>query len=72
VISSEPAADVSIIQLERVPPGARVAPMADSSKVAIGDRVIVVGAPYGLSYSLSAGLISARYAPNCLRGVSAG
>jgi S1-C subfamily serine protease len=64
VIASEPAADVSIIQLERVPPGARVAPVADSSKVAIGDRVIVVGAPYGLSYSLSAGLISARYAPN--------
>jgi serine protease Do len=64
VIASEPAADVSIIQLERVPPGARVASVADSSKVAIGDRVIVVGAPYGLSYSLSAGLISARYAPN--------
>ena len=64
VISSEPAADVSIIQLERVPPRARAASMGDSSKVAIGDRVIVVGAPYGLSYALSAGLISARYAPN--------
>jgi serine protease Do len=64
VISSEPAADVSIIQLERVPSAARVAPMADSDKVAIGDHVIVVGAPHGLSYSLSAGLISARHAPN--------
>ena len=64
VISSEPAADVAIIQLERVPPRARAASMADSSKVAVGDRVIVVGAPYGLSYSLSAGHISARYPPN--------
>jgi S1-C subfamily serine protease len=26
--------------------------------------VYIVGAPYGLSYSLSAGLISARWAPN--------
>src|SRR5213593_527031 len=32
VISSEPAADVSIIQLERVPSAARAAPMADSDK----------------------------------------
>jgi serine protease Do len=64
VIASEPAADVSIIQLEQVPPTAQVAPMADSDKVEIGDHVIVVGAPHGLSYSLSAGLISARHAPN--------
>jgi serine protease Do len=64
VIASEPGADVSIIQLERVPPAARVAAMADSNTVAIGDQVIVVGAPYGLSYSLTAGYISARHAPN--------
>ena len=30
----------------------------------MGDQVIVVGAPYGLSYSLSVGYISARWAPN--------
>jgi serine protease Do len=64
VIASEPAADVSIIQLERVPAGAQVARMADSNKVEIGDQVIVVGAPYGLSYSLTTGHISARHAPN--------
>ena len=64
VIASEPAADLSLIQIERVPPTARVAAMADSDKVQIGDSVYIVGAPYGLSYSLSAGLISARWAPN--------
>src|SRR5207244_10813044 len=32
--------------------------------VQVGDGVIIVGAPYGLSYSLSTGIISARWAPN--------
>ena len=64
VVSSEPAADLSLLQLDRVPPGAKVATMADSSTMHVGDQVIVVGAPYGLSHSLSVGYISARWPPN--------
>src|SRR6266850_2006400 len=64
VVASEPAADLSLLQLERVPPGARVARMADSNTVQVGEQVVIVGAPYGLSYSLSAGWISARWAAN--------
>jgi serine protease Do len=64
VVASEPAADLSLLQLDRVPPGAQVATMANSDAVRIGDQIIVVGAPYGLSHSLSVGWISARWPPN--------
>ena len=64
VVSSEPAADLSLLQLERVPAGAKSSPLADSDPIQVGDPVIIVGAPYGLSYSLSDGLISARWKPN--------
>src|SRR5262249_47596264 len=51
-------------QRERVPRGAKSPPRANSDPIQVGDPVIIVGAPYGLSYSLSDGLISARWKPN--------
>src|SRR5262245_46410500 len=64
VVASEPAADLSLLQLDKVPASAKVAKMGNSNQVHVGDPVIIVGAPYGLAYSLSAGYISARWPPN--------
>jgi len=65
VVASEPAAaDLALLQLDRVPPGSTVSPIADSNRVRIGDTVLIVGAPYRLPHSLSVGTISARWAPN--------
>jgi S1-C subfamily serine protease len=64
VIASEPAADLSLLQLERLPANTKVARQVDSDSVRIGDQVLVVGTPYGLRHSLSVGWISARWQPN--------
>ena len=64
VIASEQWADISILQVAVVPRDATVAKLADSDPVRVGDSVFIVGAPYGLSYSLSEGIVSARWAPN--------
>ena len=56
--------DLSLLQLERVPPGAMPATLGNSDTVRVGDLVLIVGAPYGLSHSMSAGWISARWPPN--------
>ena len=64
IIASEPAADLSLLQLERTPPDMKPASMADSGTVKVGDQVMVIGAPYGLAHAMSAGWISARWPPN--------
>jgi len=64
VIASEQLANISILQVSVVPRDVTVAKLADSDPVLVGDPVFIIGAPYGLSYSLSEGIVSARWAPN--------
>jgi len=66
IISSDSAADISLLQLERVTAAMRVAKVGDSSTVKVGDQVMVIGAPYGLTHSMSAGWISARWPANTI------
>src|SRR4030095_12467135 len=64
VIASEPAADLALLPPARVPASAHPAQMGDSDAVRVGHQVLVIGAPYGLSHSFSAGWISAKWLPN--------
>ncbi len=63
VIGFEPSADLALLQLDVVPPDAPVGTIADSDGVDVGDAVFIIGAPYGLTYSLSSDFISARGNP---------
>lgn len=60
VLGSSTMADVALLQCDRVPKGAVAAKLGDSDKVDTGDDIFIVGAPYGLSYTLTVGRISAR------------
>jgi S1-C subfamily serine protease len=69
VVGSEPSADVALLHLELPPPRqARVAELGDSDRVKVGDAVFVVGAPLGITYSLTSGIISARRSPEMMMG----
>src|SRR5690348_15531317 len=64
VTASEPEADVSLLQLEKVPAQATVARMGNSDRAQVGDQVFIIGAPYGIGHTLSVGYITARHKPN--------
>lgn len=68
VLTSDPAADVALLQLKRVPAGINVARLGDSDEAEVGDEVFVVGAPIGMSHTLTVGHISARRKPNTMFG----
>jgi len=68
VVSSVPGADLALLQLERGPSVAQVARVGDSDRVEVGDQIFVVGAPFGISHSLTVGHISARRLENSALG----
>ena len=72
VVGSAPDYDVALIATEE-PAGAPIAYLGDSETVRIGDWVMAVGNPFGLSHSVSVGIISAKgrrdIAPSGRRGL---
>jgi S1-C subfamily serine protease len=60
VLSSNETADVGLIQLEWMPKSYNIAKVGDSDKTKVGDQIIIVGAPYGISQSLTVGYISGK------------
>ena len=68
VFASSVASDVALLQLEKVPPGLVAARLGDSNRMEIGDPVFVVGHPFGLDYTLTTGVLSARRRPKKAAG----
>jgi S1-C subfamily serine protease len=63
VLSSEPLVDLALLLLDRPPRTPFIAPLGDSDAMAVGDRIFVVGAPLGVSHTLTVGYISGRRKP---------
>ena len=59
LIGSDPSADIAVLYVEEVSKE-KLFPLslADSSKVRVGERVAAIGNPFGLSGSLSTGIVS--------------
>jgi putative serine protease PepD len=55
--------DVAVIKLKNPPSDLKPLPLGDSDKVAVGDETIAIGAPFGLSNTVTTGIISAKNRP---------
>ncbi|MCP9987273.1 trypsin-like peptidase domain-containing protein [Streptomyces sudanensis] len=55
--------DVAVLKLRDAPEGLTPLPLGDSDKVAVGDPTIAIGAPFGLSNTVTTGIISAKNRP---------
>ena len=61
MIGSDVRADVAVLKLDHPPTGIAPVPVGDSDKVEVGDQIFVIGAPYGIEQTLSAGHVSGRH-----------
>ncbi|MFE1378405.1 S1C family serine protease [Streptomyces sp. NPDC058740] len=55
--------DVAVIKLKNAPSNLTPLALGDSDKVAVGDSTIAIGAPFGLSNTVTTGIISAKNRP---------
>lgn len=59
LVHSYPEQDLAVVGLDRVPDGMRPARFGDSAKVEVGQIVLAMGSPLGLSSSVTQGIVSA-------------
>ncbi|MFV0134933.1 S1C family serine protease [Streptomyces sp. HMX87] len=64
--------DVAVIKLKNAPSDLDPLPLGNSDKVAVGDSTIAIGAPFGLSNTVTTGIISAKNRPVASSDGSAG
>ncbi|WP_053848721.1 S1C family serine protease [Streptomyces sp. NRRL B-24085] len=59
LVYSYPEQDLAVIKLDKVPEGLKAATFGDSAKVQVGQIVLAMGSPLGLSSSVTQGIVSA-------------
>ncbi|CAO0837717.1 Protease OS=Streptomyces microflavus OX=1919 GN=Smic_19130 PE=4 SV=1 [Streptomyces microflavus] len=59
LVSSYPEQDLAVIKLDEVPDGLKPAKFGDAEKVEVGQIVMAMGSPLGLSSSVTQGIVSA-------------
>ncbi|MFJ8750660.1 S1C family serine protease [Streptomyces sp. NPDC102441] len=59
LVSSYPEQDLAVIKLDSVPDGLRAAKFGDTDEVEVGQIVLAMGSPLGLSSSVTQGIVSA-------------
>ncbi|MFH0960089.1 MAG: trypsin-like peptidase domain-containing protein [Pseudomonadota bacterium] len=58
LIGQDPVSDLAVIKIDPFQ-GMEIAPLGDSDNLAVGQRVIAIGNPFGFQHTVTAGFISA-------------
>lgn len=58
LVGSDPDSDIAVIKINPAGERLTVLPMGDSSKLRVGQKVMVIGNPFGLGQTLTTGVIS--------------
>jgi serine protease DegQ len=58
VVGSDPGTDIAVIKVEVTDPLVQME-LGDSDKVEVGDFVVAIGNPFGLSHTVTSGIVSA-------------
>jgi putative serine protease PepD len=67
IVGRDPDTDLAIIKIN-APPGIPVVPLGDSDRLAVGQKVLAIGNPFGLDRTLTTGVISGLQRP--IRGTN--
>ncbi len=69
IVGTDPQSDVALLQIENAPKDLAVAYLGNSSKLRVGEWVVAIGNPFGLSRTVTTGIVSAKGVHN--RGITA-
>ncbi|HIZ86446.1 MAG TPA: Do family serine endopeptidase [Candidatus Coprenecus stercoravium] len=58
IVGTDPATDVALLKIDAK--GLPTIPMGDSDKLRLGEWVLAIGSPYGLTSTITAGIVSAK------------
>jgi serine protease Do len=58
VVGTDPQTDIAVVRIDTK--DLRALPLGDSDAINVGDWVVAIGNPFGLSHTVSAGIVSAK------------
>ena len=59
IVGTDASTDLAVLKVDRLPAGVKPLELGDSDEVEVGDGVVAIGSPYGLTGTVTSGIVSA-------------